>query len=311
MRRLALLCLAVLLIICGCEQTPPQPKVTIPETAPVSKPAAPATISAATGLFNQPQQPQLVELSNHAIPGWRTDVQPPPALVLFSYDPFLKPIDSSLNAAALHLARSGSTAELIQHGSINTAEPLILPNQTLTAAIDAGLIGKFYWIFPSKVPPQQLDLEHFRSQMREQLFMTDAEVDSLSLTDGVFTGSLRGIPFSAVHYQRLQKIAEPLLLHIDMSFFRGLYDNEIKSPLYQLIRQTALSIGQLNLEPLVTSLSYSTLEGANSLDVRFMISNLADLIKNPALLDAEMPADWQIRNDALYAGDMYSEPKKM
>ncbi len=308
MRHLLLLSL-LLCLLCGCEQAPPQPADT---PAPAeSKPATTAAAPLGTGLLNQPSEPILLELPSEALPYWRTEQQSKPALVLFSFDPLLKPIDSSLRERARELALSGSAEQLRQHGSYNVAEPLILPIQTVTAALDANMFSKIYWIFPSKAQVEQLDLARFRSQMEEQGFLTAEEIASLNLNAGHFTGQVRGIPFEAIHYQQLRDISGPLVLHIDMSFFRGLYDNEIKSPLYGLLRDTVDSLRGLNWQPLTTSLSYSTLEGATSLDVRFMISNLAEMIRNPAMLETDMPKAWQVRSEALYAGDMYSESKKI
>ncbi len=309
MRHLLLFCLSLTLLI-GCEQTPQQTAEPVPTASPATTEPAPSAPSG-SGLFHQPTQPVLVELPSEALPHWRTETTSKPALVLFSFDPLLKPIDASLRERSRELALSGTAAQLRKHGSYNVAEPLILPTQTLDAALDAGLFSKVYWIFPSKVPPEQLELERFRGQMLEQNFMTEAEVASLNLNFGRFTGSVRGVPFEAVHYRQLNEIAGPLVLHIDMSFFRGLYDNEIKSPLYGLLRETTDSLRGLNWQPLSTSLSFSTLEGANALDVRFMISHLAELLRQPEMLEKEMPQAWQTRSEALYAGDMYSESKKL
>lgn len=315
MRHLRLLSLLLTLLI-GCEQAQ-QPTPTLEPSSPTAPaPASPPNAAEQTnltgsGLFHQPSEPVLLELPSEALPHWRTESATKPALVFFSFDPLLKPIDASLRESARKLALTGTPAQLRQHGSYNVAEPLILPIQTVHAALDAGMFSKFYWIFPSKVAPEQLDLARFRSQMEEQRLLNSEELAILNLNAGHFTGSVRGIPFEAIHYQRLSDISEPLVLHIDMSFFRGLYDNEIKAPLYSLLRNAVDSLRGLNWQPLATTLSYSTLEGATSLDVRFMISNLAEMIRNPALLESDMPKDWQMRSEALYAGDMYSESKKI
>ncbi len=309
MRHILLLCLLPILLL-GCDPTPQQTSTPAPapaETAAKNAPEAPT----GSGLFHQPVEPVLVELPSEALPHWRTENATKPALVLFSFDPLLKSIGPSLRDRSRELALTGSPEQMRRHGSYNVAEPLILPVQTVDAALDAGMFSKLYWIFPSKVSPEQLDLARFRKQMEEQGILSGDELASLNLNAGHFTAQVRGIPFEAVHYQQLSDISEPLVLHIDMSFFRGLYDNEIKSPLYGLLRDTVDSLRGLNWQPLITSLSYSTLEGATSLDVRFMINNLAEMIRNPALLETDMPKAWQVRSEALYAGDMYSESKKI
>jgi len=301
MRLLHLIALAVLLFLFACEQ--PEQNL---QPQQIEKPT-----TSNSGLFHQPIEPIMLELPSEALAHWRIETAEKPALVLFSFDPLLKSPDPALQQQARELAQHGSAEQLRRHGSFNSAEPVILPIQTVSAALDAGLFSKLYWVFPSKVDAANLELEFFREQMLEKELMTAKEAAALTLEDGIYRGTLRGFPFAAIHHQKLSEIPEPLVLHIEMGFFRGLYDNEIKSPLYTLLRDTALNIWQQGWQPLATTLSYSTAEGAISLDVRFVLSNFAELLRNPSLLDAEMPTEWQIRSEALYAGDMYSEAKKI
>lgn len=301
MLRTALLLFALLLPLAACDQSPPTAE------APVQK----ATRPAGTGLLNVPEQPATLELASHALPLWRQQADARPTLAIFSFDPFLKPIPEALRERATELVKNGSEAAIEQHGSINRADPVILPNQTVSAALRGGLLSAIYWVFPSKIAPQQLDLGKFREQMVEQKFLTSEEAAALELQDGVLSGTVRGIPFYAVHPTRLDFIKDPGLLHIDMSYFRGLYDNEIKTPLYNLLKETADNLRAQSWQPQITTLSYSTLDGDTSLDVRFVMSDLAELIRNPALLDGDMPQEWRQRSEALYAADMFSESKRI
>ncbi len=307
MRFFSVLISLLVLFLCACEQPVQQSK-----TSPVENKNVPAATDITnSGLFHQPSEPIMLELPNEALTHWRTENAEKPALVLYSFDPLLKSIDPSLQQQAQELALSGSAKQLRRHGSFNSAEPVILPIQTVSAALDAGLFSKLYWIFPSKVEAEQLELAFFSKQMLEKELMTDQEAAALTLEDGIYRGTVRGIPFAAIHHQKLPEIPEPLVLHIEMGFFRGLYDNEIKSPIYTLLHDTAINIQQQNWQPLATTLSYSTLEGAISLDVRFVLSNFADLLRYPELLKKDIPEEWRIRSEALYAGDMFSESKKI
>ncbi len=295
------------LFVSGCDQAPQQHK-----EQPSTAEKASQTVAApqGSGLFHQPTTPQLLELPNEAIAYWRTEAAEKPALVLFSFNPLLEKIDAGLKEQVRKLAGSATAEQLHKHGSFNTAEPLILPIQAVSAAIEVGLLSKIYWVFPSKVQPEQLNLETFRSQLEEKEILTDQELAGLTFSNGTYSGNIHGIPFEALHYQMLQDIPEPLVLHIDMGFFRGLYDDEIKTPVYGLLRNTVERLRLLNWQPLATTLSYSTIEGAVSLDVRFVINNLAELMRNPQLLESDMPKEWQVRGEALYAADMFSESKK-
>jgi tetratricopeptide (TPR) repeat protein len=143
-------------------------------------------------------------------------------------------------------------------------------------------------------------------------FFTADEAAALTLKDASFSGTLRGLPFEAIHYLALPEVNEPMVLHIDLSYFQGLYDNEIKTPLYELIHQAASTLNQSGWKPLATTLSYSTLEGEIALETRFVISNLAEILANPSLLAAEsMPSAWGLRAEGLYAADMFTESKKL
>jgi tetratricopeptide (TPR) repeat protein len=60
---------------------------------------------------------------------------------------------------------------------------------------------------------------------------------------------------------------------------------------------------------MLTTLSYSTFEGTFSLDVRFLITNFADMLRDPTLLDGTMPQNWALRSEALYAVNFFLEGK--
>ncbi len=297
MRLIAILCLFLLFTI-GCEQNP-------------GKAGAPATAEPPQRRLQKPLEPVAVELPTAALPVWRQHRQENPALVMLTFDPFLKPIPAPLSERARDLVGTGTLKDITRHGSYWRADPVILPAQTLSAALEAGLFSRIDWIFPSKVPPEQLEVARFREQMIEAEFLTPAEAEAVTLTDGIYTGTVRGIPFRAVHHQRFTELPESSILHIDLSYFRGLYDNEIKTPLYDLLHQTAGRLLKMKEQPLGVTLSYSTIEGAISLDTRFLLHDLAATLRDPQMLDKAMPKVWGNRAQALYAADMFTESKKL
>ena len=61
--------------------------------------------------------------------------------------------------------------------------------------------------------------------------------------------------------------------------------------------------------PQLTTLSYSTMEGTFSPDVRFLITNFAELLRDPGLIDGTMPESWALRSEALYAVNFFLEGK--
>lgn len=306
MRRLATLTLLCCLLLTGCESSPSAEQAVL---VPENKPAAPSQL-AGKGLFQQPFEPKMVELATGALPLWQGFSRQKPALVVMSIQPFLSPLAAELKQRAVALIQQGDISDIERHGSFFRSDPVILPDQAVSAAIDAELFSKIYWVFPSQDTPDSLSLDKFREQMRKAQILTEDEAAGLSLKGATFTGTVRGVPFAAVHYLDLASIQDPLVLHIDLSFFRGLYDNEIKTPLYGLIRQTADALRDSGWSPLQLSCSYSTLEGEIALESRFVLNNLAAIFRDPRLLDGEIPAAWKLRAQALYAADMFSEAKK-
>lgn len=311
----------------GCQDE--APKTEAPEKAPVAeqvqskseekptvkKEESPTTPKASplTGdiaLFDEPIEPVVLELPTEAIPHWRDAAAgSKPALVLFSIHPLLQPIEDNLKNDVAKLVSDGTANDLLLHGSMYRSEPLVLPTQTLSAAIDADLFSEIIWVFPSTAEPAQMQFDLFRKQVTEAGFLTEAEGDALNLSGGIYTGDVRGVPFRAVHPTVLPEINKPMILHVDLGYFKGLYQGEVKTRIYDLLHNTALALNETGWKPLLTTLSYSTFEGTFSLDVRFLITNFAEMLRDPTLLDGSMPQNWALRSEALYSVNFFLESK--
>lgn len=261
-------------------------------------------------LFDKPIEPVVLELPSEALPYWRDAATgSKPALVLFSIHPLLQPIDNELKDDVSELMSNGSIRDFVLHGSLYRADPLILPTQTLSAAIDAKMFSEIIWVFPSTATPDQMQYDLFRKQVTDAGFLTESEGDALNLDGGIYSGTVRGVPFRAVHPAVLPEIDKPMILHVDLGYFKGLYQGEVKTRIYDLLLNTALALNETGWQPILTTLSYSTFEGTFSLDVRFMITNFADLLRDPTLLDGTMPQNWALRSEALYAVNFFLEGK--
>lgn len=293
MRRLSVVLSLIVLLFCGCQNIEkPAPPVPKPEPLLLSEPAAPI----------------VMELPSEAIPVWREALPQPGTLVLMSIHPFLQPIEAERAAEVAALVRSGDRETFRQRGSFYRADPALVPTETVSGALLGGLFKEVIWIFPVSTPVEQLSLETFRKQLTEAKFLTDEEAAKLTLDAGVFTGTVRGVPFRAVHPQTLPKLDGPFALHIDLGYFRGLYQGEVKTPLYDVLHESCQGLKTAGWRPQVVTLSYSTIEGQNSHDVRFLLTNLAEILRNHKLLD-EMPASWAKRGEALYAVNFFLDSK--
>lgn len=291
MHRLLFLLLCLPLLLTACDSG----SKTVP-----AKPAA--------QVLAEPLQPVSMELPSEALPAWRDALPQKGTLVLMSIHPFLQPIESERSDGIKKAVATGTRDIFWKRGSFYRADPLLVPTETVSAALVGGLFKEVVWIFPNSVEAEQLSLETFRKQLRDARFVTEEEAGKLTLANGVFTGTVRGVPFRAAHPKVLLKIDGAFVLHIDLSYFRGLYQGEVKTPVYDVLHSTCLAIKAANWRPQVVTLSYSTIEGTISHDVRFLLSNLAELLRDPKLLK-QMPASWAKRGEALYAVNFFLDQK--
>lgn len=278
------------------------------EDKPSSHPPAPAPVLATPSavLFKDPIGPELTELPTEALALWRSADGRPTPLVLLSKHPFLSPVPAELRERAIALAQGGDRQTLKKHGSINRLDPVILTQQALSAAIEAGLIERIVWFFPFQEPLDQLDLESFRNQITAANFLTPEEAARLTLENGVFTGTVRKIPLNIVHPKAIRSndsavlsFASPPVVHFDLSYLRGLYVDSVKTAPYDMLRETIAMLDVFNLRPRAAVFTPRTEEGEISLDARFLIHDVMQVVENPAMMDAPMPEVWKQRAEAL------------
>ncbi len=260
-------------------------------------------------LLFTPTEVHTVELPSDALPLWRVNATPKPPLILLSGDPFLQPIPAALQADARRLAATGSVQQLQNRGRYYRSEPLLVPAQTLSAAIDAGLFSSIYWCFPSQAGVESLDLQRFREQMRDSETFSEQEIMAIRLENGAFVGTLRGLPFSAHHPDALPKLSEAAVVHFDLTYFLGLYKDEVSTPIYDLLAATLRRLQKIEFQPLIITISRSTLEGNLSTDFRFLAGPLSAVLQNPALLETELPEAWKLRAEALYQATFFQGEK--
>lgn len=288
-----LLLLPLLLALFACERHQVTPSVPAPVSPPTTTPGE------LKKLLQEPIEPTLFELPSMALSAWR-QTGGKPTLLLLANDPFLQPIPEELSAAALELAAHGSPAELTAFASYRRAAPRLLPFQSVRVALQNGLFSRLVWVFPSSAEGTSTDLELFRNQLIEREILTSEEAGSLHLEDGVIRGSVLGVPFQAGPLSAGQLPAERLQLHVDLSYFTPQYKDEVRTPVFEILRQLASNLAAANLQTAGVTLSYSTEEGLLPLDLRFLTTNLASLLRSPERLQAPLASPWKERGEALY-----------
>jgi len=250
-------------------------------------------------LFRKPVTPIVGELPPEALATWRVAASDKPALVLFSGHPLLLPIPAGLEARARKLAAEGNAAELRLNGSAFNPSPTLLPEQTVSAALALNLFSSIYWVSPSRMEVEQVDPVQLRDEMANRRFLTPEESGVFRMKDGIVSGKVRGIPLHIVHPDHLPVLRQPVILHVDLSYLAASYRNEEGTPAYSLLADFAKTLRALDWPVKVLTLSYSNAEGQVPLDLRFLLSDLVRLAREPQLLDQPLPETWQLRAEGL------------
>jgi tetratricopeptide (TPR) repeat protein len=84
---------------------------------------------------------------------------------------------------------------------------------------------------------------------------------------------------------------------MDLTYFTALYRNEVVSPLFTLVHDTLSKLRLAKLKTLAATLSLSNLEGTVPLELRFLKAVLSDTLRNPSLLDQNLPELLSLRKD--------------
>lgn len=279
-----------------------------------SEPATASTqkTTSSTKLLTEAIEPEIYELPSGALATWREFAEHKPTLVLFSTHPLLDPYHPSQSTPAIrNLVLSGSSDEIIQFSKSSHNNPLLTPSQAVSAALTAELFSDIVFVLPTITKIGELSLEGFKKRLLAARFLSEEEAAGLTLDKGVYSGTVRGIPFKYVHPDALPEIDTPVVVHIDLGYFKDLYKNEVATPVYSLIQKTAETLKLKQYPTAAVSLSYSNQEIDYSLDIRFLIRNLAEVFRNPAMLDDGIPQIWAMRSQAMYFSSMFGETKSL
>lgn len=259
--------------------------------------------------FKEAITPDLFELPSGAITTWRKFAEYRPTLILFSSVPLLDPIAENKLPAIQELLRSASDAEIIRRGQIEVADPVFFSAETVSVALDQNYFSEIVLMLPKKRGEKELSLQAFRNVAVEYNFLTKAEGDSLTEENGVFSGTIRGHRLRAVTTGTIPAITTPVIVHLDLGYFKDEYIDEVKTPSYDLILQVADSLRSAGCPALAMTMSFSNQENGYSLDSRFMVRDIAEAARNPQYLNGEAPPSWSLRAAMLYAHTMFSESR--
>lgn len=262
-------------------------------------------------MLQKPAEATLYETAAGALGNWCRYATSKPALLLLSHNPFLQPTPIGKRDQAIELIRSCDQARIVAEINDDNPDPTILPNMSVSAALEAGFFSQLIWVLPIDTSQKQLSAEAFQQKLVDQGIANQAEANTFIPNGNGLTGILRGIPVHVIPFDKLYPPPKATLVHLDMSFFPPLYQNEIKTPLFQLIFQTLQQLQQLLLTPLSISLSQSNSDGGLPLTTRFVGTVVQSLFQKPEQLSSQPPLNWQRHRDALYLDNFFKNEETL
>lgn len=300
-------CLIALLLAFGCSKQSEEKRAEdkTPSTAIALQSITPPTT---TLLFNQTLQSHLFEFPAQALTVWRTYRPYRPTLVILADEPCLNAVPDLLVPDVLELIRVGADKDLRRRADFYQADPLLPGPQAVRAALLAGIFSDVVWLLPDQRPLKEFSFEVMEKQLHEAGYLVAGE--KLQKTaPGILTFRIEGVPVNVVHPDAWEnyKISNPVVLHFDLSYFKSIYHNEIRTPVYPLLTTLATMLRQAKLNVLAATLSYSTNDFYVGLEGRFTLRVFEKLMLQPKLLDENLSEAWRLHGKALYSQNMYLE----
>ena len=302
------------LLLFGCQQETPQEQQKEEATQGVTteKPStqgeAPQVEPPATKLLmSESVVLQRFESIADALPIWRQFAEHKPTLLLLSDKPQLIPPPEFLRDPIDHLLEAGSAEAIRLASSYQNPEALLKPSMSVDVALGNEWFKKFVWIFPSRDPELDPDLEMLRTEFTRYGIINSEEAATLTLQNKAIQGTVRATDFTASALKWLSEPDTPVIIHIDLSYFQSLYKNEIATPVLQTIYATLQQLKEVELNILAVTFSYSHMDSRIALDVRFIGEILTTLLAQPEKLETTAPANWQRQANAIYLANFFQK----
>lgn len=294
------------LLLAGCSRDEPAPQ---PAAPPEAKARTVGTLPRSALLLSEPLPLQRVEVPAEALSVWRLHVAQRPTLLLLSSDPMLAPLPAGEREQVRSLVLQGSRAELLRRGTLLGSEPLLLPNMTIAAALQAGLLGEVIWALPLRDSAGELSGEVFRQRLGESARLDSKALQQLRVEKHLVRGTVRGTPLLAAALDQLPPLKGPVIVHIDQSYFQERYKNEVATPLLGIVYDVLYQLRERRLPVLAVTFAYGNLEERIALDVRFLGEMLTYFIEHPERAKEPTPANWQRMADIFHLESLFEKEK--
>jgi tetratricopeptide (TPR) repeat protein len=180
---------------------------------------------------------------------------------------------------------------------------------TLDAALWAGYFARVVWAIPQKEGATQIEAKALGRQLQDAGFATADEVASLRQVGSLVEGRLRNTPLTVGSLSALQALGEPVVVHIDPSYYEKLYLNEIKTPLLPLVKNSLKQLKALQISTLGVTYADANLDQRFALDGRYLGDFLVMMFAEPQQLAAELPEVWKGEAEILYLQNFMQKDK--
>ncbi|ALC15474.1 hypothetical protein DSOUD_0686 [Desulfuromonas soudanensis] len=298
-RILVVLLFGLFVFACTQEKTPePVPQNSV-KTAQVQT----------LNLLSDPIELQRFEWTPQVLIAWRSFADSKPTLLLLSNDPLLQPVPEALRAEVAEKLKEADLDLLAECGSMRRADPLLLRDMTLDAALRAGYFARVVWAIPQLEGGAQVDAKALGLQLSDAGLATPDEAASLHQVGPLVEGRLRDTPFTVGSLSALQTLNGPVVVHIDPSYYEKLYRNEIRTPLLPLVKTSLEQLKALQFKSLGLSYADANLDMRFALDGRYLGDFLAMMIADPQKLGEELPEIWKGQAEILYLKNFMQKEK--
>lgn len=312
-------------LLAGCsreEVPPPGPTMPAQVTQPVphtGKPATPpeAELSPPVPMtqpgpkiaLTEPVVINTVELSPEALAVWRQYAEQKPTLLLFSAQPMLVPPPPDLVATVDAFASSAPPGELARRSYPKNPDVLLMPDMTLDIALRRNWFGRVAWALPFHNPEQPLPVDAIRKQLRDGGVISAAEAATIQGSTERIQGVLRSTPVEMATLDKLGAFTGPVVIHIDQSYFKNLYKNDIATPLLNLVFETLTKLRERKAPVLAVTFCHGNLDERIALDVRFVGEVVARLFAQPHMFEQPVPVNWERQGQILTLYNLFQKEK--
>ncbi len=185
----------------------------------------------------------------------------------------------------------GETSAMARKGCGGSAG-LFNEGNYLRAAAELGVVREIVWVMPFTFLQGDDSGIKLLSYLENAGF-PKADRETFRLVDGWYRGTVGGIPVTLCDQERLPKLAEPVLLSIDVDFFPFAAVSRGRTPLGE-IRALFQALREVRYAVRDVVLTYSVQGGFMPVDLRWVGDAVLEALRNPAIYQGQRPPErWE------------------